>query len=205
MPSSDPDRDLAQALQHGRCRDPFGQLGPHAGPVAGQHTLRVFVPGATRVTALSRHTGQALAELTGRGSEGLFVGALPDAAAGDYHLAVEAGGQRWTQEDPYRFGPWLGELDIWLLAEGRHHRPWQKLGAHLTTLQGVAGTAFAVDATGTAVIVGPTGEVTGGLATGTGRAGLSLRPGSRSATNTGWTKQDSSGSVSSEKPAGAGS
>lgn len=40
--------------------------------------------------------------------------------------------------------PWLGEQDVWLLAEGRHLRPWQKLGAHPCTLDGVAGTAFAV-------------------------------------------------------------
>ncbi len=145
MSTTDPDRDLAQALQQGRCRDPFGQLGPHAGPLPGRHTLRVYAPHASQVTALSRHSGQALAELAAcPGGEGLFVGTLPDAAVGDYHLALEAGGQRWTQEDPYRFGPWLGELDVWLLGEGRHQRPWQKLGAHLTTLDGVAGTAFAV-------------------------------------------------------------
>ena len=40
--------------------------------------------------------------------------------------------------------PWIGALDAWLLAEGRHLRPWRKLGAHLTTQHGVAGCAFAV-------------------------------------------------------------
>jgi 1,4-alpha-glucan branching enzyme len=39
---------------------------------------------------------------------------------------------------------WLGETDVWLLAEGKHLRPWQKLGAHATTLDGQTGTAFAV-------------------------------------------------------------
>jgi 1,4-alpha-glucan branching enzyme len=43
-------------------------------------------------------------------------------------------------EDPF----WIGETDAWLLAEGRHLRPWQKLGAHPTTLGGRLGTAFAV-------------------------------------------------------------
>ncbi|WP_291012499.1 1,4-alpha-glucan branching protein GlgB [Hydrogenophaga sp.] len=41
-------------------------------------------------------------------------------------------------------GRWLGDTDAWLLAEGRHLRPWEKLGAHPTSLDGVAGTAFAV-------------------------------------------------------------
>jgi 1,4-alpha-glucan branching enzyme len=40
--------------------------------------------------------------------------------------------------------PWLGEADVWLLAEGRHLRPWEKLGAHPCSRSGVAGTAFAV-------------------------------------------------------------
>lgn len=40
--------------------------------------------------------------------------------------------------------PWLGEKDVWLLAEGRHLRPWEKLGAHPCIRGGVAGTAFAV-------------------------------------------------------------
>jgi 1,4-alpha-glucan branching enzyme len=39
---------------------------------------------------------------------------------------------------------WIGETDAWLLAEGRHLRPWQKLGAHPTTMNGQAGVAFAV-------------------------------------------------------------
>ncbi len=39
---------------------------------------------------------------------------------------------------------WLGETDLWLLAEGRHLRPWEKLGAHPCHLNGVDGTAFAV-------------------------------------------------------------
>jgi 1,4-alpha-glucan branching enzyme len=39
---------------------------------------------------------------------------------------------------------WLGELDTWLLAQGQHLRPWQKLGAHPTHLNGHDGVAFAV-------------------------------------------------------------
>ncbi|MBA4262488.1 MAG: 1,4-alpha-glucan branching enzyme [Comamonadaceae bacterium] len=41
-------------------------------------------------------------------------------------------------------GFWLGPTDVWLLAEGKHLRPWQKLGAHPTVLDGAAGAAFAV-------------------------------------------------------------
>ena len=40
--------------------------------------------------------------------------------------------------------PWLGETDLWLLAQGRHLRPWEKLGAHPCRRAGLTGTAFAV-------------------------------------------------------------
>ena len=46
--------------------------------------------------------------------------------------------------DPYAFPPTLGELDLHLLAEGRHEHLYDKLGAHRRELDGVAGTAFAV-------------------------------------------------------------
>ena len=39
---------------------------------------------------------------------------------------------------------WLGEMDAWLLREGKHLRPWQKLGAHPTWLGGLEGVAFAL-------------------------------------------------------------
>ncbi|RKN69627.1 1,4-alpha-glucan branching protein GlgB [Microbacterium sp. CGR2] len=46
--------------------------------------------------------------------------------------------------DPYRHSPTLGDLDLHLMAEGRHERLWQVLGAHPRTLDGEKGVAFAV-------------------------------------------------------------
>ncbi len=40
--------------------------------------------------------------------------------------------------------PWLGDTDVWLLAAGKHLRPWEKLGAHPGWRGEVAGTTFAV-------------------------------------------------------------
>ncbi|MHB8691792.1 MAG: 1,4-alpha-glucan branching protein GlgB [Solirubrobacteraceae bacterium] len=56
---------------------------------------------------------------------------------------------------PATFPPTLGELDLYLLGEGSHQRPYELLGAHLRTVDGVAGTAFAVwapSATGASVV-----------------------------------------------------
>jgi 1,4-alpha-glucan branching enzyme len=49
-----------------------------------------------------------------------------------------------TLEDPYRFPPTLGELDLYLLGEGSDRQIYRKLGSHCTEHLGVAGTRFAV-------------------------------------------------------------
>lgn len=47
-------------------------------------------------------------------------------------------------EDPYRFLPTISEADLYLLGKGDDHKIYQKLGSHLTTLDGVTGVKFAV-------------------------------------------------------------
>ena len=65
-----------------------------------------------------------------------------------YRLKIDYGdGGTFTIDDPYAFLPTLGELDLHLIAEGRHEELYDKLGAHvreLDTDRPVAGTAFAV-------------------------------------------------------------
>ena len=53
-------------------------------------------------------------------------------------------GHHWEIEDPYRFLPTLGDLDLHLLNEGNHLRLYEILGAHLRTMEGVSGVSFAL-------------------------------------------------------------
>ena len=53
-------------------------------------------------------------------------------------------GSTWEREDPYRFLPSLGELDLHLIGEGTHRKLWTVLGSHVRVQDGVSGTAFAV-------------------------------------------------------------
>ena len=63
----------------------------------------------------------------------------------DYRLQVIwADGHDTLLDDPYRFGPVLGEMDAWLLGEGSHLRPFEILGATPRLHDGVAGCSFAV-------------------------------------------------------------
>ena len=53
-------------------------------------------------------------------------------------------GNTWELDDPYRFAPTLGEVDLHLIGEGTHERLYDVLGAHPRTHEGVAGVSFAV-------------------------------------------------------------
>ena len=134
------DRDAAVAVAEARHGDPFAVLGPHRR--GGVWTVTAFVPGAVRVEALTGKAGKPVEMAEVEGAPGVFVCALPRKS--DYRLRAEGYGTSWEWEDPFRFGPVLGEMDEYLLGEGTHRRMWQVLGAHLITHEGVAGVHFAV-------------------------------------------------------------
>ncbi|HLL12889.1 MAG TPA: 1,4-alpha-glucan branching enzyme, partial [Rubrivivax sp.] len=131
-----------EALRSGRHGDPFAVLGPQPA-AAGQLALRCWLPGAAATHALIEGRPWPLQMLH---AEGIFEGLLP-APRGAPHYQLQV---RWQDgsssqlDDPYRFGLVLGDMDVWLLAEGSHLRPYEILGATPRVMDGVAGTAFAV-------------------------------------------------------------
>ena len=83
--------------------------------------------------------------LAQRHADGFFEGRARRVGATRYRLQVRwADGSTSVVDDPYRFPPVLGELDVWLLGEGTHLRPYEVLGATQRAIDGVAGTRFAV-------------------------------------------------------------
>jgi 1,4-alpha-glucan branching enzyme len=133
----------AEWLRLGRHPDPCAVLGPHRTP-DGSTWVRAFLPGATTVWVLPAAGDAATpAPLGMRHEDGLFEGPWP--GGGAYRLGVRwADGSESTIDDPYRFGLVLGEMDVWLLGEGKHLRPYEVMGANPCRMDGVAGTAFAV-------------------------------------------------------------
>ncbi len=131
-------------LLAGRHADPFSVLGLHE--VNGKLTLRALVPGASDVVAIDARTGRKIVALAAvESAPGLFEGvAARRKKPFEYHLKVSTDGHSWIADDPYRFGPVMGELDEHLIGEGSHRRLWEVLGAHVMTHQDVAGTHFAV-------------------------------------------------------------
>jgi len=129
----------AKALIEGRHGDPFGVLGLHRR--FGKRCLTVLVPGADRVVALSgKSTETKLLPVTD--APGLF--AAPFGRAKAYRLRCSNAEATWEVDDPYRFGPVLGEIDEYLLGEGTHRRIWRALGAHCIRHEGADGVHFAV-------------------------------------------------------------
>ena len=138
------------ALQHARHPDPFAVLGMRR--ILGGMALHAILPGALSVRAVHAHTLAPLVDLQRLGASDVFGVSCPGHhRPEDYRLqvtwqALHADEQPTTtvMDDPYRFGPVLGDTDIWLLSEGSHQRPYEALGAHPCMHEGVAGVRFAV-------------------------------------------------------------
>ena len=124
------------AIVHARHGDPFAVLGPHDGSV------RAFIPGADSVAVVDRRTGLVTGELHQLHGAGFFAGTVGE--PGPYLLRIGHGAAVWETEDPYSFPPVLGDLDVYLLGEGRHLDIGRALGAHPAELDGVVGVRFAV-------------------------------------------------------------
>ena len=128
--------DLLVSGGHG---DPHAVLGAH--PHEGGVTVRVLRPLASSVEI--RH-GDDVTPLEHEYG-GVWVGELPGTDVPDYRVTVTYDGGPWTYDDPYRYLPTLGEVDLHLINEGRHEKLWTVLGAHVRTFEsGVTGTSFAV-------------------------------------------------------------
>ncbi|GAA4345605.1 1,4-alpha-glucan branching protein GlgB [Angustibacter luteus] len=135
-------------LVHGSHGNPHGILGLH--PYGGGLTLRALRPHAREVVAVLADGSRW--PLTHE-YDGVFVGVLPGEDVTDYRLDVSYDGAdgsltTFPTDDPYRFLPTLGEVDLHLIGEGRHEQLWTVLGAHVRRYPGqmgeVSGTSFAV-------------------------------------------------------------
>lgn len=138
------DGDELALLARGGHGDPHHVLGAH--PFAGGVTVRALRPLAESVEV--ELPDGSVHPMTHEHS-GVWVVHLDRAELSDYRLKVTyAGGEAITQDDPYRFWPTLGDVDLHLIGEGRHEELWRVLGSHVRTYPGamgeVVGTSFAV-------------------------------------------------------------
>ncbi|MEU6078107.1 1,4-alpha-glucan branching protein GlgB [Micromonospora sp. NPDC047074] len=130
----------------GGTHDPHAILGAH--PADGRTVVRTMRRGAADVAVLvggERYPMRRVHDV------GVFETAVPGEVL-DYRVEVD--GQ--PHDDPYRYPPTVGELDLHLIAEGRHERLWEALGARVFD-EGVAFSVWAPNARGVRVV----GDFTG--------------------------------------------
>ena len=136
------DTAVLQNLLDGDHANPHGVLGPH--PHDGGVSIRVLRPWAEQVVVV---VGDERTELTHEYG-GVWAGVLALPEVPDYRLEVTYSGSTVRSDDPYRYLPTLGDLDMHLLGEGRHEDLWEVLGSHVRTYETfsgqVTGTSFAV-------------------------------------------------------------
>ncbi|HET7488004.1 MAG TPA: 1,4-alpha-glucan branching protein GlgB [Acidimicrobiales bacterium] len=128
------DGELSRLIE-GVLADPHRVLGPHDGVV------RAWRPGAVSMRLLPE--GGTPVEMEQIRPEGVFE--APAETGAGYRLEARyQDGTVFAYDDPYRFWPTLGDVDLHLIGEGNHRHLWRALGAHVRTYDGVHGTAFAV-------------------------------------------------------------
>ena len=96
-------------LVDGWHHDPHSILGPHADAAAV--TVRVLRPGADSVTLV---TPSDRIPFTHE-HRGVWVAVVPGSVVPDYSVDVAYAGSVVPGDDPYRFLPTLGELDLRLI------------------------------------------------------------------------------------------
>ena len=138
------ERDTVESLFLATHSDVFAYLGRHR-LAEGDEVVRVLIPGAVSVDIVNRRSGELIVPSEKIDERGFFVAVLPDDAP-DYALRIRytEDSEPVIEEDPYHFSSALQDMDSWLLAEGKHLRPYETLGAHFAELDGVKGVRFAV-------------------------------------------------------------
>ena len=137
-----PDPEVA-AIVEARHGDPFAFLGMHK--TAAGLVVRAMLPDVQQVLVVESATGAVAAEGVRIHPAGFFIAEIPNRSEPfRYRLRVANGAVTREFDDIYRFPPVLGELDLYLLAEGNHFASYTKLGAHPTRHEGAEGVGFAM-------------------------------------------------------------
>lgn len=135
-------RDVIDAILDGRHFDPHSFLGAHL--ESGKVIFRVIQPFALSVVVIGNDFRVPMVHL----HRGVWEGSLSTTHIPDYRVETVYGDDTLVRDDPFRHLPTVGELDLHLIAEGRHEQLTNALGARVITMNSelgsVSGTAFTV-------------------------------------------------------------
>lgn len=129
--------------------DPFAVLGMHKASENGGKDfifIRTVQPQAKTVEVLDAADGHTLGVMEKTDVDGLFQLNFKDKQDFfNYRLKITLFDEtQYVTDDPYRFLPVLGDMDLYLYNEGTHYKSYERLGAHLIKHQDVDGVSFAL-------------------------------------------------------------
>ncbi|MEI6109217.1 MAG: 1,4-alpha-glucan branching protein GlgB, partial [Actinomycetes bacterium] len=118
--------------------DPHSVLGAHSTETST--TFTILRPWANSVALV---LGEEVIPLVHQ-LRGAWAITIEQPGLTEYTLQVDYGQGVINSDDPYRFLPTIGELDLHLISAGHHEDLWKVMGAHCKNVQGVNGVAFTV-------------------------------------------------------------
>ncbi len=133
----------------GESKDPFSVLGIHN--VSGEthenptFSIRTFLPNA-RSVMVNDETYGGIYQMQKVHDDGFFavdISNKPDFFKYKFEV-TDNEGNSFSVYDPYSFLPCVQEYDLYLFNQGRNHKIFEKLGAHVMENNGIKGTLFAV-------------------------------------------------------------
>ena len=133
-----------------RCDHPHRVLGPKrlkSKSLAGKVVVRTYQPGADKAWVISAD-GRKFKPMRQVHPDGIFEAVCHESFLRcqnkRYQIRYTQENTTMTKHDPYDFEPLLSDMDLHLFNEGNHFDIYEKLGAHLRTIDGVKGVNFAV-------------------------------------------------------------
>jgi 1,4-alpha-glucan branching enzyme len=125
---------IGQAKHH----DPFSVLGRHT--KSDQDVINVYLPYAE--TVCFGHNKTPLQRIPDSDFFSYTLAAGEELPAHYVLSWLDKDGHYHTNYDPYTFSSQLPQFDQHLFGEGKHWHVYQKLGAHLHTIDGIEGVLF---------------------------------------------------------------
>ena len=134
---------IEQVIQ-GRLWDPLALLGPHQAAGSSSVIIRCFVPEAQGVAIVFDDSSDSPIPMSILHRSGLFEATVPGPLPlRRYRLLVRNHAEQVSQRhDPYAFPPLLTDFELHLFREGTFYRAYETMGAHLRTVDGIAGVHF---------------------------------------------------------------
>ncbi|MBE9189052.1 1,4-alpha-glucan branching enzyme [Gloeocapsopsis crepidinum LEGE 06123] len=138
--------DQVERIVWNQHHDPFEVLGSHTVEQDGKTVwvVRAYLPSASAAWVI-RPEERIEYPMHPVHHPHFFECTIDVPELANYQLKIKEGEYERVIYDPYAFrSPRLTDFDLHLFSEGNHHRIYEKLGAHPTSIDGVQGVYFAV-------------------------------------------------------------